>query len=297
MYIKKSLSALILSLFFLPGCAVFDFYNAREKVEIHENISYIPQSHNSRYLMDLFIPRGKKNFPTVIFVHGGYWTSQDKSYYRAITGLYSNIGIALAKKGIGAVITDYRINPEVKIDGELEDVLNSVKWTINNIAKYNGNPDKLVLSGHSAGGHMISLIGANPDLFKDAGIDGSKIKGYLPLSPILDLEKMKTDNDTEFNNKTTYPVFGKSAEILKKYSPVTYFRKGIPPFMIIYGENDYPYLKAQDKTAVEMLKELGNATESVEIPGYKHEDMVLNVGKSEDKISQIMADFVYKVTK
>jgi arylformamidase len=296
MSLKNKFLSLILTVLTLSGCAAFDIQNARDKAEIYENISYIPGSSNSRYLMDLFIPRGKKDFPTVIFVHGGYWTGQDKSYYRAFTGLYSNFGIALAKRGIGAVITDYRLSPEVNIDGELQDVLNSIKWTVNNIGKYRGNPAKLILAGHSAGGHMIALIGANPELYKTAGIDATKIKGYLPLSPILDLEQMEKDNDAGFNNQTTYPVFGKTPESLKKYSPVSYFKKDMPPFMIIYGEKDYPYLKAQNISAIARLKELGNDPGTLEVKDYTHEDMVLKVGKSDDKVSQAMADFVFKVT-
>ncbi len=276
----------------ISSCAIFDFKNAQDKVDIFENISYINGSKNNKNLLDMFLPKNKKDFPVVIFVHGGYWNSQDKSYFRPFTGLYSNIGLTLAKNGIGCMVIDYRIYPEVKIDSELKDVIESVKWTLENVKKYNGNINKVFLSGHSAGGHMAMLIALDDKLAKENNLDKNMIKGFIPISPIVDIKDMEKSNDLDFNNKTTYPVFGKDDSIFANYSPSTYLRKDIPNMFIIYGQKDYQYLIKQNKEAIKRLNELGAKFSFSEIENYTHEDMVLKFGKDDDNLSKKIISFV-----
>ncbi|MFN8671761.1 MAG: alpha/beta hydrolase [Candidatus Sericytochromatia bacterium] len=284
----------LLLLLLLSSCAIFDFKNAQDKVDIYENISYINESKNNRHLLDMFLPKNVKNFPVVIFVHGGYWNSQDKAYLRPFTGLYSNIGLTLAKNGIGSIVIDYRIYPEVKIEDEIKDVVNSIKWTFDNIKKYNGDIDNIFLSGHSAGGHMAMLIALNDKISKENNLDVTRIKGFIPISPVIDIKDMEKSNDMDFNNKTTYPVFGKNEEVFANYSPITYLKKDIPNMFIIYGEKDYPYLIKQNENAIKKLTELGSKFDYTKIKNYTHEDMVLKFGKDEDVLYKEVVNFVKK---
>lgn len=182
----KLFSLFYLLSFTINSCAVLDFNNSRSKVDIYENLSYTDDKSQS-HLFDMFLPKDVKNFPVVVFVHGGYWNSQDKSYFRPFTGLYSNIGLKLAKNNIGALIINYRVYPETNIEGELKDIISSLDWTIKNIKKYNGDNNKVYLSGHSAGGHMALLIGLNDDISIKNNFSNKNIKGIIAMSPIMDL--------------------------------------------------------------------------------------------------------------
>ncbi|MEZ0373785.1 MAG: alpha/beta hydrolase [Candidatus Sericytochromatia bacterium] len=286
---------LLLLALLLNGCALLELQRAHQELEISDDVAYF-SDQNPRHRLDIIMPRGAKRVPVVFFVHGGYWNSQDKAYYRPFTGLYANVGLALARRGIGTVIADYRIYPEVGIEGELEDLSRALRWTQERIWRYGGDPRSLVLAGHSAGGHMVALLGLEGERLRAAGVETDWIRGLVPMSPILDLAHMEKFQDAGFNASTTYPVFGREPANWEKYSPVSYFRKPMPPMFVLYGEKDFDYLVAQNQLARTRLQQLGAPAEYLVVPGYRHEDMVLRFGLPDDPIIPALADFVFRVT-
>jgi len=135
----------------LSSCAALQFQQARDQVRIEEDLVYQAGSRHPGHRLDLYLPRHLERFPVVVFIHGGYWHSQDKNYFQAVTGLYGNVGLALAKQGIGAVVINYRLSPEVTIEGQLDDFAQAVRWTRERIGSYGGQVESLFLAGHSAG--------------------------------------------------------------------------------------------------------------------------------------------------
>ena len=298
----KLFFAILLSLS-LSACASLQIQHARSEVQIVEDLAY-QGDQNPRHRLDLVLPKYRAtSFPVVVFVHGGYWNSQDKGYFRPFTGLYTNIGIALAKRGIGTAIVDYRIYPEVSIEGELSDVAQSIAWVQKNIANYGGDPSKMVLAGHSAGGHMVALLAAEQTRLIAAGVDLNGIIGLAPISAIWDLEDMEKVKGKAFNESTTYPVFGTEDQVWKDLSPQTYLHQLQIPMHLIYGSNDEAYIMQQNKDILANktifdgfgphVLEVGAS----EIPNYTHEDMVLKVGQAQDPVTDALADFVFQQVK
>src|SRR4051812_11551880 len=103
----------------------------------------------ARQRLDVFAPKGEKGerFPVVILVHGGTWLFGDKDFF----GIYRNAGKNLAKNGIVTVVTNYRLSPLVRHPEHAKDVARAYAWVVKNIDKYGGDPDRVVLAGHSAG--------------------------------------------------------------------------------------------------------------------------------------------------
>ena len=163
------------------------FYRARDLVGATVDVEYAAD-HIAKHRLDVYFPRETREpWPVVVFVHGGYWRGGDKTYYQAITGLYGNAGIALGELGVGTVVTNYRLHPEAKLDDMLDDVVGAMSWTRAHVKEMGGDPSRIYLAGHSAGGHLVALLGANHDELTKRGFEPSWLKGVVAVSGIYDI--------------------------------------------------------------------------------------------------------------
>src|SRR5947209_8651615 len=127
----------------LLGAVRADEPAAAKKYEVQaiKEVSYYdgPGAHPVKHKLDLFLPKGGNQFPVVFFVHGGTWSRGDKSRF----GVYSALGSLFARHGIGAVITNYRLSPDVQHPEHVKDVARAFAWTYRNIEKYGGRKDEI----------------------------------------------------------------------------------------------------------------------------------------------------------
>ncbi len=276
--------ALLVTCSLFSGCHLRDRAQAAEKIDFHDNLKYA--THTAAEF-DLYTPReAAAPTPVVVFIHGGYWRNQSRSYYKAFTGLYQNFGIALATRGIATAVIDYRLFPEARLQDQIEDVIAASAFIKQNAAKYNIDPTQLFLSGHSAGGHLALAVlwNAEPQL----------ARGAVVLSPILDIAHMRLAKDSEFNTSLTVPFFG-SGENDQKYSPASYAGKNSKQALLLYGANDDAYLleqktKYEKQFATQGLTQIKFAS----IAGADHSTMVLHVNTSKDLTSDAIVEFVMK---
>ncbi|HTM68609.1 MAG TPA: alpha/beta hydrolase [Candidatus Binatia bacterium] len=266
-------------------------FRQQHDVEMFKNLSYVPGSVHPKHRLDLYRPKGKKGYPVVVFFHGGYWTTGDKDYYQAFTGLYANVGVALARNGIGVAIANYRLAPAVAFESIIGDAAAAVAWTQKHVADFDGDPASMFVMGHSAGGHIAALLAAEPNLLKDAGVPLDHMKGFIALSAIYDLADMASANDASFNATVTKPVFGSAPDALTKWSPIAHFRLGTPPLLMLTGEKDFAYLLPQAERAQRTLEELHAQPVAFRIPGYSHMDMVMKFGRDKDETLRRVLDF------
>jgi acetyl esterase/lipase len=110
-----------------------------------------PDADPDKHQLDLYLPKGQKDFPTLFFVHGGTWKSGDRKQY-------PKLGETFASRGIGMVIINYRLSPKVQHPAHIQDVAKAFAWTCNNIGHYGGLADQIFCCGHSAGGHLVALL-------------------------------------------------------------------------------------------------------------------------------------------
>jgi len=267
-------------------------FRQQHDVEHFKNLAYLAGSAHPKHRLDIYRPKGKKRYPVVVFFHGGYWTSGDKDYYQAFTGLYANIGVALARNGVGVVIANYRLAPGVRYEQIIGDALAAIAWTQKHVEDYDGDPSSLYIMGHSAGGQMAAYLAADTNKLKDAGVPPMHIKGFIALSAIYDLADMAKANDASFNETVTKPVFGTEPAALTQWSPVANFRLGTPPILMLTGEKDFPYLIPQAERAQRVLDELHAQPVAYTVPGYTHMDMVMKFGRDKDETLQRVLDFV-----
>lgn len=210
-----------------------------------KDVSYLSNSNKENPTLNIFQPRNKKftNNKVLIFVHGGNWNSGDKK-------TYGFLGRNFAKKGITTVIVGYTLSPNADYNEMAIEVGKAVEWTKENISKYNGNPDEIFLTGHSAGGHLVALVATNPKYLKDKSIvKGVILNDAAGLDMKHYLEEFPPTNE-EADYLTTWTNDPKEWE---KASPIYFLDKNTPPFMIYNGSKTY---KSIEVSNIRFLEEL-----------------------------------------
>ena len=247
-------------------------------VERHLNIAYRTDADadKERHKLDVYVPKGKKDFPVLFFVHGGSWRSGNK-------GIYAALGNSFAGAGVGTVVINYRLSPKVKHPAHIEDVAKAFAWTCENIGKYGGKADRVFACGHSAGGHLVSLLATDPSYLKAEKRTPADIRGVVAISGVYSI-------DTEFPLFNT--VFGKNPDVCKAASPLTHANGKHPPFLIAYADNDFAQL---DKMAIDLdaaLKKTPTPTTLVKLVGRNHYTIIMKLIDATDPLNKAVAEFI-----
>ncbi|HEY1100718.1 MAG TPA: alpha/beta hydrolase, partial [Myxococcota bacterium] len=154
-------------------------------VRVADDVAYL-DDNDDKHRLDVFSPSGASSaapLPVVIFVHGGWWRAGDRSYFEPIVGLYGNVGTALGDMGVVTVVPSYRLWPNVSSPRQqLDDLAAVVAWTKQHIARFGGDPSRIVLAGHSAGGHLVTLLGAVDGEATSRGLAADDIDAVVAIS-------------------------------------------------------------------------------------------------------------------
>jgi acetyl esterase/lipase len=158
----------------------------------------------------------------VVFAHGGSWVRGDKA-------MYGYLGVFLARHGIGAALVNYRLAPGVRHPGPAQDLARAFAWVHEHIAEHGGDPDRLFLFGHSAGGHLCSLLGTNEAFLAAEKLSFAQVRGVISLSGIY-----------KIHWNVTVAGLGHVFHNVNKTdaSPFWHVKPGSPPFLIMHAQKD-----------------------------------------------------------
>lgn len=148
----------------------------RKKLTCQMDIAY---GDTPGQTLDIF-PAVRKGAPVHVFIHGGYWRSLDKS-------IYSHVAGPMVAAGATVVLPNYDLCPQVRITDIVQQMRRAIAWVYRNIAKHNGDPTRIYVSGHSAGGHLTGMMLAT-NWWKEGRLPNNLIKGSAPLSGLFDIE-------------------------------------------------------------------------------------------------------------
>lgn len=201
------------------------------EIEVIKDVAYYegPDADKLKHKLDLFLPPGRRDYPLLMFVHGGGWSHGDKNFW---FDLYGRLGKAFAQDGIGVAVINYRLAPGAKHPDQAKDVAQAIAWAHRNIAKFGGKADQVFLAGHSAGGHLVSLVTSDKQYLKEVGLDGSALRGVIPISGVYDV----SPKELLFTM-----VFGKDEKQRAQASPISHVKSGLPPFLIMHGDHELPH--------------------------------------------------------
>jgi acetyl esterase/lipase len=270
-----------------------------EKFEVQQSksIAYCqgPGAHPTRHCLDVFRPKGVTNGPVVFLVPGGAWMVGNKE-------LYANVAGCLAEQGVVVVLANYRLWPTARPSEQIKDVARAFAWTCNHVKDYGGDPKQIFLCGHSAGGHLVSLLTTDETYLKAEGLNAGAIKGVISVSGVYRIGAfpigLTFDGplgslrlETMWNPFSL--VFGNEA-VQKKTSPLTHVRPGLPPFLILYAQYELPPLPrmAEDFTAALKAKQCN--ARIMRITGRNHDSVMFWATASDDPVIRTILEFVQK---
>lgn len=226
---------------------------------LEENISYYEEAlsqedayQRDRCVLDVYYPQEVKNFPTVVWFHGG-----------GLTGGNKYIPDELKEKGMAVVAVNYRLYPDIKAPVYIEDAAAAVAWVLNNIEVYGGDPDLVFVSGHSAGGYLASMIGLDKRWLEAFDIDANQIAGLIPFSG---------HTITHFTVRKERGIEG-TRPVIDDLAPLYHVRADAPPLLLITGDRELEMLGRYEENAylMRMMLVVGHPdTRIYEMDGYGH---------------------------
>ena len=225
---------------------------------------------------------GRRGGPVVVYVHGGGWIKGSRKKVYSHPQWLTALGYVF-------VSVDYRPVPRTNIDGQVSDVVRSVRWVRRNIRRYGGNGRKIVLMGHSAGAHLVSLVAAR----NAAG----------PLSGVI-------ANDVQAYDMVAYGVvrggighpydkaFGSNIENWVKWSPSTYARRnrGMPPHLIMHSGSQKARRRQLARGYVNLLRSRGTKAEAFDGGAYSHGSIARSLG-SANSATKAVERFLRRVAR
>ena len=207
-----------------------------------------------RGALDIYAPRKAQpgaRLPIIVFFYGGSWTSGDKDGY-------AFVGRALAARGFVVAIPDYRLVPEVRFPGFLEDGAAAVRWVRANASRFGGDPDRIVIAGHSAGAYNAAMLSLDPQWL---GADRAAVKGFAGLAGPYDF--------LPFDSPVTRAAFGQAPDP-QATQPVRLASPGDPPSLLLVAGDDTLVYPRNSARLAEALRAAGVPVEVRSYDGIGH---------------------------
>ena len=233
---QKSLITLVFLALIVTSC---------KSTTAYKDIVYTKNQTGEAVKMDIFTPKktsDKKN-PILIFVYGGNWNSGNKNNYRLLAKNF-------ARQNMTVVVPDYTVSPKADVDEMTKEIAAAIQFTKKNAAKYNGDPRRIFISGHSAGGQLATSAVMNPKY----GIPENTISGII----LIDAAGIDMKNYLEKYPPTSadnYDVtWSKDPEKWKQASSIYFIDEKTPPFLIYVGEKTYPSIQLANENFVKALQ-------------------------------------------
>ncbi|HEX6821145.1 MAG TPA: alpha/beta hydrolase [Candidatus Sulfotelmatobacter sp.] len=211
--------------------------------------------------LDAHVPDGDGPFPAAILVHGGGWVAGDKQQY--ITYIFQ----PLSDAGFAWFSINYRLAPQFKFPADADDVESAIRFVKANAARYKTDPGRISLIGESAGGHLVSYVGARNRA-------DSRVAAVVSMYGIHDFVAAAVQwKPLPHEILDLFGITGVNAETapaLIKASPVVYISKDMPPFLLMHGsrDEDVPYEQSVEMCA--KMKKAGAHCDLITIEGAPH---------------------------
>jgi len=247
----------------------------RQTMAARLNLSFGPGADE---VLDVFLPDDADGtpLPVQVFIHGGYWKMLTKDDY-------SYVAKAFAPKGCATVVINYGLIPSIDMDELVRQCRAALAWTYRNAASFGGDPGRIFISGHSAGGHLIAMMmatdwpafdGQSPELPMDL------IKGGCGISGLYDLEPIRLcylNDDLKLG-----------AEEANRNSPVRLAPRGAAPLIVTLGGDEGAEYLRQSEDLAAAWNHYNVDVKTVVLPGQNHFSIVDQLNDPDAELSRMI---------
>ena len=210
-----------------------------------------------RQRLDVF-PCGTAGAPTLLFIHGGYWQQNDKEPF-------AFLGDGLLPAGFNLAVVEYTLAPAARMDTIVGEIRASVAWVIEHAKELGGDPARVFVSGHSAGGHLTAMAMTDP-----------RVAGGLAISGIYDLEPIRLNY---LNEKLCLDT----AEA-QRNSPLAHLPAHAAPLIVTVGLGELPELIRQSQEFATAWQKRGLPGQYLPLPGHDHFSILDELAQPEGKL-------------
>lgn len=246
---------------------------------MHLDIAY---GNHERQKLDIYAPENASGLPVMLYIHGGAWKMGNKR-------LVDNKPQFFTSQNWIFISANYRLLPDGKHPANVQDVASALAWVHDNIEKYGGRSDRIILCGFSAGAHLAALTGLDSTYLKNAGKSLSAVKAVVILdNPVADvIEELKGQSHDRM-----IEAFGNDPETHISASPVyKVSATGIKPvFIIAFSGGMPPNSPMSDKDFRLQANLLATALEKAGAKAHlfpretlNHTELNRNFGSSQDQ--------------
>lgn len=203
-----------------------------------------------RCRLDIYYPE-KEGFATLIWFHGGGLEGGNKELLEGFR-----------RKGFAVVSVNYRLFPKCKCPDYVDDAAQAVAWTFANIGKYGGDPDKVCVSGHSAGGYLTLMLVLAKEYTAKYGLDADRIAKAYPVSG-------QTVTHYTIRKERGLPD---GIPVIDEYAPMSHAGRGGAPMVLITGDRELEMLARYEENAhlQALLQHFGHDSVLYEMQGFDH---------------------------
>jgi len=225
--------------------------------ERHRGRIDVPYGAGARQRLDVY-PCGAPGAPTLAFIHGGYWQSNDKEPL-------SYVGEALLPAGFNLVLVEYTLAPAARLDAIVAEVRAAVAWTIDHAKELGGDPARVFVAGNSAGGHLTAMAMQDP-----------RVAGGLAISGLYDLEPIRL---SYLNDKLRLDP----AEAARN-SPILNLPSRSAPLIVTVGLDELPELIRQSDEFAAAWQKRGLPGRYVPLAGHDHFSIVEELARPDGRL-------------
>ena len=216
----------------------------------------LPYGEDERQRLDIYMPEDApaNPVPVLLFFHGGYWVIGHKD-------LLGFMAPAITPAPALLVSVGYRLAPGAKYPDQVNDCRAALRWVRQHVREYGGDPERIFVGGHSAGGHLAAMITLQRDRLREFGLPEDSIKGCFPVSGVFDV----TETPPERRE-----AFLRSDGDARDASPMYSTGGNTTPFLLEIGSDDFDNLRDQHPRMLAALRSEAGYTEEMVREGHNH---------------------------
>lgn len=242
-----------------------DSVRATDSLRCHLDVPYGTGPHET---LDIF-PAAREHAPILVFFHGGYWQELYTDSWRFLAP-------AFVAAGVTYIAVNYALAPSVTLDEIVRESRAALAWLVEHAPDYGADPERIHVSGHSAGAHLTAMLLATDWTAFRTGMPPQPIAGACAVSGVYDLEPIVL---TSVND-----ALGLDAQAARRNSPLFFIPAHAPELLLCVGGLESAEFHRQQDDFLTHWRMAGLPARVIHMPGYHHFDVIQQLGNPESPL-------------